>query len=158
MATTETTTTRLSKAQVIDTIVSELRDARTALSAQNRTRRGYWTGRCDALAALLAKLCPEHPALDRPNRYHTHADTRGEHDRPPAAAEHRGPRATAQDRGAAQARCRDAKSATAQKGRQVTARRKQQPPPPPDLAAQDRAVEACASDNRSSQAQASPLA
>jgi hypothetical protein len=30
------------------------------------------------------------------------------------------------------------------------ARRKQQPPPPPDLAAQDRAVEACASDNRSS--------
>jgi hypothetical protein len=63
MATTETTTTRLSKAQVIDTIVSELRDARTALSAQNSTRRGYWTGRCDALVALLAKLCPEHPVL-----------------------------------------------------------------------------------------------
>src|SRR6516162_1193264 len=63
MATTETTTTRLSKAQVIETIVNELWDARTALSAQNRTRRGYWTGRRDALAVLLAKLCPEHPAL-----------------------------------------------------------------------------------------------
>jgi hypothetical protein len=61
MATTETTTTRLSKAQVIETIVNEL--SRTALSAQNRTRRGYWTGRCDALAALLTKLCPEHPVL-----------------------------------------------------------------------------------------------
>jgi hypothetical protein len=65
MVTTETTTTRLTKAQVIETIVNELWDARTALSAQNRTRRGYWTGRCDALAALLTKLCPEHPALNR---------------------------------------------------------------------------------------------
>ena len=40
MATAETTTTtRLTKAQVIETIVNELWDARTALSAQNRTRR-----------------------------------------------------------------------------------------------------------------------
>jgi hypothetical protein len=44
MATTETTTTRLTKAQVIETIVSELWDARTARAAAtpkaSRHRKG----------------------------------------------------------------------------------------------------------------------
>jgi hypothetical protein len=58
MATTETTTTRLSKAQVIETIVNELWDARTALSAQNRTRRGYWTGRRDCAGRAAHQALP----------------------------------------------------------------------------------------------------